>query len=133
MIRGVSVSTQKRAQKLSVRHGLQRRAKLAGRTFKRSLTNRRGRPVEIRSFVTANVIVRAVHREYLEAFQSPTTFRQLGNTSFQSVLLSAIESRTGTKKRTRAPKTLRIKEISLIWQRVLHLVVATPRSANTRS
>src|SRR5215468_11948656 len=36
-------------------------------------TNRRGRPVEIRSFVTANVIVRAVNREYLEAFQSLAT------------------------------------------------------------
>src|SRR5215813_3911909 len=29
---------------------------------------------EIRSFVTANVIIRPVHREYLEAFQSPATF-----------------------------------------------------------
>src|SRR5215467_907721 len=73
MIKGVSVSTQKRAQSYLVRHGPQRRAKLAGRTFKRSLTNRRGRPVEIRSFVTANVIIRSVHREYLEAFQSLAT------------------------------------------------------------
>src|SRR5215510_11382514 len=46
-------------------------------------------------------------------------FRQLGNTSFQSVLLSAIESLTGTRKRTRAPRTLRIKEISLILKRML--------------
>src|SRR5215831_14654964 len=73
MIRGVSVSTQRRAQSYLVRHGPQRRAKLAGRTFKRSLTNRRGRPVEIRGFVTPNVIVRAVNREYLEAFQSLAT------------------------------------------------------------
>src|SRR5215813_11797770 len=74
MIRGVSVSTQKRAQKLSYATWATRRAKLAGRTFKRSLTNRRGRLVEIRGFVTANAIVRAVDREYLEAFQSPATF-----------------------------------------------------------
>src|SRR5262245_50389502 len=47
---------------------------MAGRTFKHSLTNRRGRPVEIRSFVTVNVTIGPVHREYLEAFQSPATF-----------------------------------------------------------
>src|SRR5262245_35228816 len=70
MIKGVSVSTQKRAQIYVVRHGPQRRAKLEGRTFNQSA----GRPVEIRSFVTANAIVRAVDREYLEAFQSPATF-----------------------------------------------------------
>src|SRR5262249_39850584 len=65
---------------------------IEGWTFKRSLTNRRGRPVEIRSFVTANVIVRAVNREYLEAFQSPATFanREILRSSRSYFLLSKV-------------------------------------------
>ena len=48
-------------------------------------------------------------------------FRQLGNTLSQSALvLSAMESFTGTTKRTRVPATLRIKEISLILQQLPH-------------
>src|SRR5215831_4687512 len=71
MIRGVSVSTQNRAQKLSCATWATEKGKAGGPDFQ---PNRRGRPVETRSCVTANAIVRAVDREYLEAFQSPATF-----------------------------------------------------------
>src|SRR5262245_10573196 len=74
MIRGVSVSTQKRAQKLSCATWATEKGKAGGPDFQAQFDKSAGRPVEIRSFVTPNVIVRAVNREYLEAFQSPTTF-----------------------------------------------------------
>src|SRR5262249_60050799 len=104
MIKGVSVSTQKRAQSYLVRHGPQRRAKLAGRTFKHSLTNRRGRPVEVRSFVTANAIVRAVDREYLEAFQSPATFANWEKLLFSRSYFLLSKIVLAQKKEQESPK-----------------------------
>src|SRR4030095_2823975 len=56
-------------------------------------------------------------------------FRQWGNTLSQSALvLSAMESFTGTTKRTRVPATLRIKEIALILQQLPRKVLLTQRS-----
>src|SRR4030095_2589131 len=55
--------------------------------------------------------------------------RQLGNTLSQSVLvLSAMESFTGTTKRIRVPATLRIKEIALILQQLPRKVLLTQRA-----
>src|SRR5215813_1287735 len=89
MIKGVSVSTQKRAQKLSCATWATEKGKAGGPDFQ---PNRRGRPVEIRSFVTANMLVRAVNREYLEAFQSPATFanREILRSSRFYFLLSKV-------------------------------------------
>ena len=46
----------------------------------------------MKSFVTANVIIAAVHREYLEAFQSPATFanREILRSSRFYFLLSKV-------------------------------------------
>src|SRR5262249_6509549 len=67
-------STQKRAQKLSCAIGATEKGKAGGPDFQAQFDKSAGQARGDQKILNANVIVRAVHREYLEAFQSPTTF-----------------------------------------------------------
>src|SRR5215813_4621805 len=115
MIRGVSVSTQKRAQKLSCETWATEKGKAGGPDFQAQFDKSAGQASGDQKFRNRLFYSKRRTPRILRSVPIASHFRQPGNTSFQSVILSAIESRTGTKKRTRTPKTLRIKEISLIF------------------
>src|SRR5262245_21468354 len=92
MIRGVSVSTQKRAQKLSCATWATEKDKAGGSDFRAQFDKSAAQASGDQKLRNPNVIVRAVDRERLEAFQSPATFanREILRSSRFYFLLSKV-------------------------------------------